>query len=127
MTRIESNFVEQFLNIPIGNIEKVYGWMVERRQPYLWVVGGVECVGICDLLRLKIPAAHRVVAQAVVSKRKNAYGEWVVRAYSADGQRMESADYHTTDKDDAETTAGMMVGTTGNFGKADHPDKPGTL
>ena len=49
------------------------------------------------------------VAKAVVPKRRNAYGEWVVRAYDADGRRMPDADYYTDDLADAQATAELMV------------------
>jgi len=49
------------------------------------------------------------VAKATVSKRKNEYGEFVVRAYDANGKRLPDADYHTDDKVDAEQTAKAML------------------
>lgn len=46
--------------------------------------------------------------EANVSRRKNEYGEWVVRVWE-DGIRNPAADYFTTDKQDAEDTARAMV------------------
>ena len=39
--------------------------------------------------------------------RKN--GEYIVKAFDANGQRLPNADYFTTDKDDANGTAKLMV------------------
>lgn len=50
-----------------------------------------------------------IVTRAVVARRRNQWGEWVVRAYTADGKRYPPADYHTNDRADAEGTARAMV------------------
>lgn len=49
------------------------------------------------------------VARAVISPRRNEWGEWTVRAYDASGRRVPSADYFTDDRGDAEATALAMV------------------
>jgi len=49
------------------------------------------------------------VTRAIVSRRKNEFGEWIVRAYTEAGRRPE-ADYFTDDKDDANATAAFMEG-----------------
>lgn len=49
------------------------------------------------------------IAKTVVSKRKNAYGEFVVRAYDQNGNRCPNAYYYTNDLEDAENTARAMV------------------
>lgn len=48
--------------------------------------------------------------KAVVTKRKNEFGEYVVRFYNPDGTRNRDADYFTNDYDDAVNTAKAMVG-----------------
>jgi hypothetical protein len=49
------------------------------------------------------------VARATVARRRNEYGEYVVRAYNAAGMRLPDADYYTDCKDDAESTAALMA------------------
>jgi len=46
--------------------------------------------------------------EANVSRRRNEWGEWVVRVW-VDGVRRPEADYMTEDRDDAEATARAMV------------------
>jgi lauroyl/myristoyl acyltransferase len=36
-------------------------------------------------------------------------GEWIVLAYDQHGERFEEADYFASDKEDAQTTAKLMV------------------
>lgn len=48
------------------------------------------------------------ITRAVVSIRRNEWGEWVVRAYVGD-DRYPAADYYTDDRSDAQQTARAMV------------------
>lgn len=49
-------------------------------------------------------------SQRVAStKIRKIEGEYVVRAYNPDGVRIPQADYYTTDKQDAEVTAKLMI------------------
>jgi hypothetical protein len=50
----------------------------------------------------------RVEATRIVRNRD---GEWVVKAYGEGGRRIPSADYFTTDADDAIVTAALMTET----------------
>lgn len=50
--------------------------------------------------------------KASVSRRKNEFGEYVVRFWEADGTRNKNADYFTSDYDDACGTARAMSGDT---------------
>lgn len=57
-------------------------------------------------------ASRRTAWDAPVAKTKitkNDYGEYQVKAYDADGNRLENSDYFTDDKADAEATADAMV------------------
>jgi len=56
---------------------------------------------------------ERIVQTALISSRKNAFGEWVVRAYDQHGERWPEADYFTPDRDDAEQTAITMIQNKG--------------
>jgi len=58
----------------------------------------------------------RQIVKAQVSGRKNAWGEWVVRAWTKAG-RYPLADYYTEDKEDAENTAKAMVNREWKKGK----------
>jgi hypothetical protein len=51
----------------------------------------------------------RQVARVTFSGRKNAHGEYVVRAYDQHGKRFAEADYFTNDKADAKATAQAMM------------------
>lgn len=51
----------------------------------------------------------RRVARVTVARRRNEYGEFVVRAYDQDGRRYPEADYFTSDRDDAVGTGEAMV------------------
>ncbi len=51
----------------------------------------------------------RVVARVTVSKRRNEWDEFVVRAYDQDGKRWPEADYFTNDRTDAIQTGDAMV------------------
>lgn len=55
--------------------------------------------------------ATRVVGRATVAKRKNEWGEYVVRVYDQHGARWSEADYHTDDRTDAIDTAAAMLRT----------------
>ena len=46
------------------------------------------------------------IASTKVSKRD---GEFIVKAYDANGKRLPDGDYFTNDKDDAEQTAKLMI------------------
>lgn len=55
---------------------------------------------------------NQQVTRVKVSDRKDSAGDWVVRAYGmVDGEevRFPNADYYTSDRQDAEQTAKMMV------------------
>lgn len=49
------------------------------------------------------------IARTTISKQD---GEYVVKAYDANGKRMPDADYFTNDKADALATAALMVKPT---------------
>lgn len=49
------------------------------------------------------------IASTRIVKDKDT-GEWVVKAYGPNGERLESCDYYTDDKEDAEQTAERMRG-----------------
>lgn len=59
----------------------------------------------------RLDAKERKVARVTFNGRKNAHGEYVVRAYDQHGKRFAEADYFTNDKADAEATAAKMVRT----------------
>lgn len=52
---------------------------------------------------------ERYVARAVVARRRNQWGEFVVKAYDQDGAHYPAADYHTDDLQDAISTADAMM------------------
>lgn len=52
---------------------------------------------------------NKPIVNARVSKRRNANGEYQVRAYDQDGKRIPDADHFTPDLDDAKATAERMV------------------
>jgi hypothetical protein len=54
-------------------------------------------------------AAPRIVSKVTVPKRKNEWGEFVVRAYDQNGRRYPEADYHTNDRQDAIQTGEAMI------------------
>ena len=51
----------------------------------------------------------RRIAFVALSHKRNEHGEYVCRAYSADGKRMSECDYHTDDLDDAVATREAMM------------------
>jgi hypothetical protein len=53
----------------------------------------------------------QLVTNVRVAKRANRYGEWVVRAWDEQGNRMPEADYFASDEQDAYSTALAMLGT----------------
>jgi hypothetical protein len=55
----------------------------------------------------------RKIGRAVVDAKRNAYGEYVVKAYDQQGRRYALADYFTDDKADAIATAAAMVKKVG--------------
>jgi hypothetical protein len=48
------------------------------------------------------------IAKVTLRKRRNAYGEFTVRAYDAAGARLPDADYYTDNWEDAVATAYAM-------------------
>ena len=58
---------------------------------------------------LKPAPSVRVASTKIVRNRETE--EWVVRCYSASGDRLPNADYYTNDKTDAKQTADMIVST----------------
>ena len=50
-----------------------------------------------------------MIARVTFNGRRNAHGEYVVRAYDENGKRLPDADYFTNDKADAKATAQAMM------------------
>jgi hypothetical protein len=56
-----------------------------------------------------VETESKKVGSVSLRKKRNAFGEYVVRAYDEDGKRYPPADYYTDDWDDAVSTANLMA------------------
>jgi hypothetical protein len=53
-----------------------------------------------------------MLSRVTLRKRRNEWGEYVVRAYDRDGRRYPDGDYFTDDWEDAVNTAETMKGSS---------------